>query len=275
MNDLQRAIFDIFQAYVDICDTLHLRYFMINGSALGARKYQGFIPWDDDIDVAMPREDYEIFCSRAQSMLPSRIFVQNYKTDRQFPHPYAKLRNSDTTFLESGVEHLEMNHGIWMDIFPLDGYPEENKQVRTLKIRKRILTWKLCCAFRDKSSLKIRMRNSIFRAIGFHRHTAETLVKLDHIVSRYGENQQMWCNHGAATQQKSCIPREYYGKGIRMQFEGRDVVVPEKIDDYLKLLYGEWEKELPREKQRSHHKYVICDLNLPYSDYLVSRKDLV
>ena len=275
MNNLQEAVFDIFKMYVNICDTLHLRYFMVNGSALGARKYQGFIDWDDDIDVAMPREDYEIFCAKAQSMLPSHIFLQNYKTDRQFPHIYTKLRNSNTTFVENGVEHLEMNHGIWIDVFPLDGYPENKKQARALEVKKKLLIWKLCCVFRDKSGLKIRMRNFIFRLFGSHRYTAQTIAKLESIISQYDENQELWCNHGAATQRKSCVPRNYYGKGNLIEFEGCNVNVPEKIDDYLTLLYGEWHKELPREKQISHHKYIIQDLNQSYQQYLKSRKESV
>ena len=82
MTDLQNAEFEILKEYTGACEKLGLTYYLVCGSALGAVKYGGFIPWDDDIDVAMPRRDYDLFCEKAQALLPGHIFVQTNVTDR-------------------------------------------------------------------------------------------------------------------------------------------------------------------------------------------------
>ena len=111
--------------FVQICDRLQMEYFMLCGSALGAIKYGGFIPWDDDIDVGLYREDYERFCKEAPMLLPKKFFLQNYASDPDFPAIYSKLRDSSTTSIEKSVAKLPINHGISIDIFPLDGYPKK------------------------------------------------------------------------------------------------------------------------------------------------------
>ena len=94
MNELQEKEFELLKIFVEICKKLNINYYMVCGTALGAVKYNGFIPWDDDIDVALCRKDYETFCESAQSYLPNGLFLQTYKTDKQFPHVFAKLRDS-------------------------------------------------------------------------------------------------------------------------------------------------------------------------------------
>ena len=132
MNDVQNVVMDMFKEFIKICDTLNLKWYMINGSALGAVKYGGFIPWDDDLDVGLLRTDYEIFLEKAQDLLPKHIFLQNYRTDKNFPHIYSKLRNSNTTFIEPSIAKLDMNHGIFLDIFPLDYYPDNEETAKKL-----------------------------------------------------------------------------------------------------------------------------------------------
>lgn len=117
MTPLQEKELALLKEFVAICDRLQLRYYLVCGSALGAVKYQGFIPWDDDVDVALPRKEYEIFLAEAPSMLPPQFFLQDYRSDPAFPAIFAKLRDSNTTFLEKSASRLNIHHGIYMDIF--------------------------------------------------------------------------------------------------------------------------------------------------------------
>jgi len=267
MDSNQSVVLDLFQKFKDVCDELGLSWYMINGSALGAVKYGGFVPWDDDIDVGMPRKDYEIFLKKAQDMLPQDIFLQNYRTDKNFPHIYSKLRNSNTTFIESGVKHINMNHGIFIDIFSLDFFPEDGEIRKKLNRKKKLLSWKTVCALDDRSKLKIRVRNAVFRALGYHKRTSESFAKLEKLISGFGES-SLICNHGDRMGAKQVMSKEIYGRSSKAVFEGIVVKVPEKIDEYLTYKYGDWRSDPPEEAQNSHHKTVICDPSKSYKEYV-------
>lgn len=267
MNEVQKVVFDMFEQFVNVCNRLGLKYYLVNGSALGAKKYGGFIAWDDDMDVAMPRSDYEVFLSKAQDLLPEEIFVQNYRTDPAFPFMYTKLRNSNTTFIETSVKALKMNHGVYMDIFPLDGYiPDSSVKSKIKKLKIKVLHWFHFCALDDKSSCKIRIRNFVLRMFGFHKRTAQSLRIIEQMVSNSDENTEYLCNY-SDRQGKGCILREWYGNGAKAKFEGIDVMIPENFESYFTKKYGEWCADLPANEQKSHHKALICDVSKPYKEY--------
>lgn len=271
MTELQKIEFNLLCNFVDICEKLGLRYFLVCGTALGAVKYNGFIPWDDDIDVALVREDYEIFCREAQAMLPEYCFVQTYKTDPAFPSFYCKLRDSRTTFIEKTAAHLKMNHGVYIDVFPLDGYPRDAKQVKSLELKKKLLKLRLGCAFsRDGGvSLKAKLFFGAERMLGFHKRTAATASKLEKLISRWScDDSELWCNHGNWQGRLEYAPREQYGDGVWAEFEGLKVRVPERYDEYLTQKYGDWRADLPEDQQVGHHYHEVCDLSKHYTEYL-------
>ena len=128
MQKAHCKILEILTIFDDLCKKLNLKYTLSSGTLLGAVRHKGFIPWDDDVDVAMPREDYEIFVKNANSMLPDGFFLQHYTTDKHYMHIFAKLKNSNTTWIESGIgPKKNMNHGIYIDIFPIDSLKDPKK----------------------------------------------------------------------------------------------------------------------------------------------------
>ena len=124
MTALKKIEVEILKEFVAACDELGLRYYLLGGTLLGAIRHQGFIPWDDDIDVGMPRQDYEIFLEKGQELLSKNLFIQHLRSEENYLLPFAKIRNSDTAFIQDSVKKRSMNHGIFIDVFPLDGYPE-------------------------------------------------------------------------------------------------------------------------------------------------------
>ena len=268
MTELQRVQLDILKHFLSVCDRLGLRYYLVCGSALGAEKYGGFIPWDDDVDVALPREDYEIFLEKARDLLPEHLFLQNYRTDPCFPAAYSKLRDSNTTFLENTVAHLNIHHGVFIDIFPLDGYPRSLFGTALLEAGKKLCQWKLFCAYEGNWKGKAKLLQRVGRSLGWHRRTRKTAEALDRLLSRYPlKGSDLWCNHGNWQGKLEYAPQWHYGSGRVTEFEGLQVRVPEKTHAYLQRKYGDYRKDPPKEKQTGHHGCKVCDCGRPYTAY--------
>lgn len=268
MNDLQKTELALLEAFIGVCDKLELTYYLVCGSALGAVKYGGFIPWDDDIDVAMPRRDYDVFMEKAQSLLPQGLFLQNYRTEPSYPHYAAKLRNSNTTFLENTVSHLPINHGVFLDIFPLDGYPACRKDQKRLERKKLQFKLKQQAMFRSDCSLKIKLLRAVFRATGIHRNFPRHIAAFEKEAALPTEAAETWCNHGNWQGRREYAPRWHYGSGTLAQFEGLTVRIPENYDAYLTQKYGDWRADLPESQKVGHHFCGVLDLSKPYTQYL-------
>lgn len=261
MNALQKIQFEMLGEFIKVCQKLELQYYMICGSALGSVKYKGFIPWDDDIDLALPRRDYDIFVKNAQELLPSYYFIQNYKTDKNYHLFCSKMRDSRTTYIERDQKNLNIHHGVFIDIIPLDTLPAD----KFFKIKYRIFRihqlmylqssekYKNMIKFIVKPFVNIRLVNSYF----------ERYLRIQWVTEEIE-----YCNFHNAKRGQLYMEATKYGKGVLAKFEGIDVVVPEKYDEYLAAYYGDWRADLPDEQKVGHHYYEILDLEHPYTDYI-------
>ena len=120
LKKLQKTEIKILNEFVRICKKNNLSYVLLGGSLLGAIRHDGFIPWDDDIDVAMPRKDYDKFIKCYYKELKEEFVLDYYTVNKMYLHPFAKIRLKNTVFVERGINNFEGNNGIWLDIFPLD-----------------------------------------------------------------------------------------------------------------------------------------------------------
>lgn len=269
MNALQEKSFELLRQVVLICEKWNISYYLVCGTALGAVKYQGFIPWDDDIDVGFLRPDYERFLEIASGELPEWCFLQNYRTERMFCHTFTKIRDSRTTFIESGAKNLPINHGIYVDIFPIDGYPNRKCERVIFEIRQKLLNRVRFSILTDSNNPKIRKRNKILRALGLHFFCKKAITALERMYASYSlETSDYWCNYGNWQGKLEYAPKWHYGKGAWAVFEGLRVRIPEKYDAYLTQKYGDWRNDPPLDKQKSHHISVICDPDRSYTEYI-------
>ena len=272
MNKLQSLEFDMLKEFVRICDELGLKYYLVCGSALGAAKYGGFIPWDDDIDVALPRPDYDVFCQKAQAMLPEHLFLQNHRTDPEYPLIFSKLRNSDTTFIEKSYSNLKINHGIYIDVFPLDGYPSSELEIKELEKEKRRYELSRLCCLNINHTWKTRLLVAVERLFRMHKKTAKFVKRLEDCISDHSVNDsEIWCNHGNWQGKLEYATREQYGEGVFVDFEGLKVRIPECYDEYLTQKYGDWRADLPEEEKQGHHYHTMCDTERSYRNYVSKR----
>lgn len=265
LQKMKNIQLEMLRILINICQKHQLKYFLMGGTCLGAVRHQGFIPWDDDIDVGMPREDYEKFMEIAQSELPDCYFLQNSKTDAHFPMNFAKIRHNETTFFESSVAHISMHHGVYMDIFPIDGYHDS----LFLKLRLKRLKWGVAKVFsvpQNNHKIKAIIKKILTLTLRDYHQSRD---KMDFLVKRTKyDDAEVVINHFGAWGDKEIMPKEVYGEGSIGIFEGIEVSLPADPHRYLERMYGDYMKLPPPEKRVPHHYCDIVDLDKSYLEYL-------
>lgn len=258
MEQIQEYIYSIFVEFDRVCKKYGLRYSMEGGTLLGAVKFSDFVPWDDDIDVIMIREDYEKFLEIAPKELDSKFFLQSFNNIPQFPFNYAKLCYNGTMICDYAYSHIkEMNHGIFMDIFPVDNVIP--KKLRTHCSMVGVLT--------GARVYKLKMGGKVKSFKGFVHKTLSLLPMkvliyfINKICTKYNEKDTGYiyevCNSNKKF--KPCYA-DMYNEYTYLKFRDKEFMAVKEHDEFLKSRFGEnYANEMPREEERipSHHGIVI------------------
>lgn len=268
-NKLKEIQLEIFKCIIDICNKYNICYFCFGGTALGAVRHNGFIPWDDDIDIAMKRKDYERFIKIAPNELPPHYFLQNYKTDLDFRLPFAKIRDSRTTFIETSGRNLNINHGVYIDLFILDGFPDSDRKAKHLyKLNK--LTRGYCA--KDDISNRSKKANFLIFLSRFYFLFAKThkvIKKFEEQCKKYDFDK---CRRGICFGSiyglKDMWPTEWFNGVSKFKFEGIEVNLPIEYDKYLRQIYGDYMVLPPESKRIAHHYCDVVDFERPYTYYV-------
>lgn len=138
LENLHRIQLDILQVVIKLCDEHKIVYFSMGGTTLGAIRHSGIIPWDDDIDIGMLREDYEKFLMLARTNLPEGYVLQHFSTEKNCPTYFAKVRKKNTLFVEEYMDDLDIEKGIYIDIKPLDYVPNNKMKFKLYRAKVRI-----------------------------------------------------------------------------------------------------------------------------------------
>ena len=269
LTQLKHIQIAILKEYIEICHKHGLQYFLVGGSCLGAVRHQGFIPWDDDIDIGMPRADYDRFLEVAPAELSDGYFLQTAHTDKHYPMNFAKIRNSQTTFLESSVSHLDINHGVFFDIFPMDGYHFS----RGREIKMKICRHGVARAFRIPQSQSVIKKLLIFLATLPVRDYHKARDILEKMACRYRyEDCDIIASYFGVWGKKEIFKKEIFGQGSKGIFEGIEVMLPADPHGYCRQLYGDYMKYPPLEKRVTHHYCDVIDLDKSYLYYIKSKE---
>lgn len=239
-----------------ICTKHHISYSVEGGTLLGTVRHKGFIPWDDDVDIAMVRSEYCKFCKVCEKELNlEKYFLQNHDTDPKYRWGYAKLLKNGTSFIRYGQEHMKMRKGVYVEIFPMDGIPEnplERWIFNALRVCCRKVMWseagKICC----KTAL-MRWWFGMLNRIPVDR----AFDILAFLSRKYSEKK---AEYVTCLSFPDCwvkgykgFKREYYLNTKRARFEGKEINIPQKEKELLVTLYGEDYMTPPLEKDRATH----------------------
>lgn len=250
----QKVMLEILQEIHKICVENNLTYWLEAGTLLGAVRHKGFIPWDDDSDVSMPRADYEKFLKIAQKKLPKDMFLQTQDTDKEYPLPGAKIRKNGTLLVETGESGEEKyHHGIFVDIFPYDYYESEDvikklQWARTTKDEKNKY---------PKGSLKrffAGLYANVFCFASMRTIEKKRKYLIEHRDEYTADNCQFFSyaadvGYVYPTTVDEILPI----KLAENVFEGHSFYIPNKPDRLLEATYGSDYMQLPPVEQRKTH----------------------
>lgn len=277
MNELQKKQLEILKEFIRVCDENNLTYFANGGTCIGAIRHHGFIPWDDDIDVMMPREDYEKLLKLQNPWSDDKYFLQTFRTDKHYVLNFAKLRDSSTTYIESLFSGIRQNHGVWIDIFPLDGISTKNKEYKKKWRYKSIRTWvNVYISYPYALRRKVRKR-TFFKDLGLN--IVAYLFFWGNIFQYRNRMIDRWqkripyskatyvTNYCGNIPKKAYVNKNWLGKPQKVPFEDTYISVPEDYDAYLTFIFGDYMKLPPEDKRYGHHFNRGEDMNMGYEEY--------
>lgn len=266
-DKLKRMLLDMLKWFHAFCEANDLRYYALGGTMLGAVRHEGFIPWDDDIDIGMPREDYNKLEELFAKAPSQRYILETPNTPaKDFNYPFSKLYDTTTTLIENNK--YKIKRGIYLDIFPLDGIGNSMEEARkNYKSIGRTYNLLLARATGIRKGRKFYKNLSViaFRLIPIN--TKRILGTLTKKCSRYSWGDCSWGgNLAGAWRFREVMPKKYMGKPTLYKFEDTLIYGAENADAYLTNLYGDWRELPPPEKRITHHDYVLMDLERSYKE---------
>lgn len=271
IKEMQLIQFEMFKEFDRICKKHDIKYFLCGGTLLGAVRHEGFIPWDDDIDVMLLRNDYEKFIDICVKELDDKYFLQTFETDKKYLNLFAKIRCNNTMFVERATRKRNIHHGVFIDIFPLDNIPDSKVLLQIHKIVLIVLdVFRLACELEHFRPSPILFR----RIVGYTMFPISKLIvhrpflRLIDFIAKIFRNSETkfvsnlygdiitWYNKPRQAQLRAIYEDVEY-----LKFEDGYFPVPRRWDEYLTAVYGDYMQLPPVEERCSQHHIVQIDLN--------------
>lgn len=267
LKEVQKIELEMLILIDKICKENDINYTLCGGTLLGAIRHKGFIPWDEDVDIDMLREDYEKFLKIAPKYVEEKYFLQNYKTDQYCLNiGFTKLRKNGTLLESEGQRHLDRHKGICIDIFPIDIVPENETyrkmQMKLLLIIQRIVAMKLKWNYYNdskskkifKQSMSILLTPLSIKQLGYIRE------KISRMYEKTGSNLRT-NTYSEIVYDKFTHRENMYKEKVLVEFENNFFYAPKKWDEYLTKLYGDYMK-LPSIEERDSSQHNVIRISV-------------
>ena len=265
LSDVQVIIWDIMKYLKKYFEDNKITYYMLGGTLLGAVRHKGFIPWDDDIDIGIPRNEYDKFISEISDKLPEHLKLYTYKNEKSHHYYFSRIVDTRHSLKRTG-SLVDRNEELWIDIFPLDGMPNNFilRRIHMIRLLYTRAMYHISCF--DKVNLKRPGRPLSERIIikfvmitGFGRKTDmyHWLNKLDKLLKKYPIETSKWISNFMGQYKfKEMFPKEWYGEGQFYQFEDSELFGPSNYDAILTQQYGDYMTP-PKDQDKNAHAAVF------------------
>ncbi len=262
LRKLQLVELNVIKVFSEICEKHKLKYILCGGTILGAIRHKGFIPWDDDLDVAMPRPDYDKLALIAQEELKGRYRFLSYKTDETYHRNFNRIVDTKV-IVHNNSNNVELLECAWIDIFPLDGM-SNGKLRRWIHFGsltfKRFLYHSSC--FDEMVNLNRPGRPWFQQFIikflekthfGSKLDTKELMIQIEHGLKKYDYNNGDWIvSFFGSYMTKEVFEKRLIGEGTKYQFEDLMLYGPDLYDEFLRHFYGDYMK-VPADAHKDKH----------------------
>lgn len=248
-----------------VCNKLGINYFLDSGTLLGAVRHKGFIPWDDDLDLGMLRNDYDIFIERCQSELGDKYYLQTWVTDPKYPNAFAKIRRRNSIYVEEAASD-DAECGIYVDIFPYDVFPDDPKKRKWQRPRyflyRRLLLSK--CGYRPwLMNVNNKRESSIKKLFYISLKVVSLFISKEALIHQYmkfctrfntEQSKYLYAQGGASDYGKWIVPSDSFKSFVKLDFEGYKLSAPTGYDAYLTKVYNDYMKLPPEDKRINRHR---------------------
>ena len=265
LEEYHAVLFDMLKQVDSICHAERLRYFLSGGTLLGAIRHKGFMPWDDDIDLMMPRPYYEIFLKRAEKRLPKRYILAFPDRTKDYSQPWIRIFDTRVAVDDSGMQRT-LTRSLFVDIFPIDGLPS-NRTLSNLCF-KRVRAWDILLKCARRKALypdeRLKWLKKPMMALTRVRPLPKYAVSLNKSARRCSFERAHYAGVLATTHygSRERMPVEVFRGSVQVPFEGGFFPAPIGYDTYLSRLYGDYMQLPPEEKRVSQHNlhaYLISE----------------
>jgi lipopolysaccharide cholinephosphotransferase len=251
----------------EICKNHDIKYHLYSGTLLGAVRHKKYIPWDDDLDICLLRKDYDRLIEVLETELDSKYFVQTHVTDRNYIHAFARIRKNNTMMLQHYYKEIDMHHGIFIDIFPMD-----NIMPHTFCGK---VQYHMLYAVRHIKGYKIisNCRNSDKRIVNYLKFLLHYLLKPvsiqafnaleTKIACMFANKETVYSTHlseaGREFYHPYKIPNRSFYDIVDIEFEGHLFPAPKNYDEVLTNIFSDYMTLPPVDQQRPHHGVIeVC-----------------
>ncbi len=248
-----------------ICEKHNINYYIIAGTLLGAVRHKGAIPWDDDMDIGMLREDYEKFLKVAKNELPGTMFVEDFSTDKNYALPFAKIMLKDTVMVEKATAQNNAKKCIYVDVFPFDNAPNKENLRKLQDIKtyflKRLLLAKQGYKVYGENDFVKKTVYSLLKFVSTFFKRERIYNSLLKVMKKYNgiKTEKIVNVGGAYGYKKEMLNSEWFETSARLKFEDIYLSAPGEYIKYLEYFYGDYMRLPPEDKRGDRHSIVKFD----------------